>query len=159
MMWQEGQIDGVVVRPLKRHEDRRGWLCELVRDDELPEAAHPAMAYVSATRPGVQRGPHEHREQTDVFAFVGPGELLVRLWDARPGSPTHGRRLSLRAGAAAPLLVIVPPGVVHAYRNTGAEDAWVLNFPNRLYAGRGKKEPVDEIRHEEAEGHAYGMEE
>jgi dTDP-4-dehydrorhamnose 3,5-epimerase len=24
----------------------------------------------------------------------------------------------------------------------------VLNFPNRLYAGEGKKEPVDEIRHE-----------
>ena len=24
----------------------------------------------------------------------------------------------------------------------------VLNFPNRLYAGEGKKNPVDEIRHE-----------
>jgi dTDP-4-dehydrorhamnose 3,5-epimerase len=23
-----------------------------------------------------------------------------------------------------------------------------FNLPNRLYAGRGKKEPVDEIRHE-----------
>ena len=27
-------------------------------------------------------------------------------------------------------------------------DAVVLNFPNRLFAGRGKKQPVDEIRHE-----------
>jgi len=25
----------------------------------------------------------------------------------------------------------------------------VFNFPDRLYAGKGKKEPVDEIRHEE----------
>ena len=24
----------------------------------------------------------------------------------------------------------------------------VVNLPNRLYAGQGKKEPVDEIRHE-----------
>jgi dTDP-4-dehydrorhamnose 3,5-epimerase len=24
----------------------------------------------------------------------------------------------------------------------------VLNFPNRLFAGEGKKNPVDEIRHE-----------
>ena len=27
----------------------------------------------------------------------------------------------------------------------------VFNAPNRLYAGRGKKEPVAEIRHEDAE--------
>jgi dTDP-4-dehydrorhamnose 3,5-epimerase len=26
-----------------------------------------------------------------------------------------------------------------------------LNFPDRLYAGWGKKEPVDEIRHEDQE--------
>ena len=37
----------------------------------------------------------------------------------------------------------------HAYRNVGETDATVLNFPDRLYAGWGKKEPVDEIRHEE----------
>ena len=43
----------------------------------------------------------------------------------------------------------VPPGVVHAYRNVGSSDAFVLNFPDKLYAGWGKKEPVDEIRHEE----------
>ena len=30
----------------------------------------------------------------------------------------------------------------------GDADAFVLNFPDTLYAGRGKKEPVDEIRHE-----------
>jgi dTDP-4-dehydrorhamnose 3,5-epimerase len=25
----------------------------------------------------------------------------------------------------------------------------VVNFPNRLFAGWGKKEPVDEVRHED----------
>jgi dTDP-4-dehydrorhamnose 3,5-epimerase len=44
--------------------------------------------------------------------------------------------------------VIVPPGVVHAYRNVGTIAGWVFNAPNRLYAGPGKREPVDEIRHE-----------
>jgi dTDP-4-dehydrorhamnose 3,5-epimerase len=45
----------------------------------------------------------------------------------------------------------VPPGVVHAYRNVGDDDAFVLNFPDRLYAGKNKAEPVDEIRHEETD--------
>jgi dTDP-4-dehydrorhamnose 3,5-epimerase len=47
--------------------------------------------------------------------------------------------------------VVVPPGVVHGYKNVGSADAFVLNFPNQLYAGTGKTEPVDEIRHEEIE--------
>jgi hypothetical protein len=28
-------------------------------------------------------------------------------------------------------------------------DAYVLNFPDKLYAGQNRSEPVDEIRHEE----------
>jgi dTDP-4-dehydrorhamnose 3,5-epimerase len=54
----------------------------------------------------------------------------------------------IEVGEDNPMFVMVPPGVVHAYRNVGESDAIVLNFPNKLYAGEGKKEPVDEIRHE-----------
>jgi dTDP-4-dehydrorhamnose 3,5-epimerase len=51
-------------------------------------------------------------------------------------------------GASNPTAVIVPPGVVHAYRCVSDIPALVLNAPNQLYAGKGKKEKVDEIRHE-----------
>ena len=111
--------------------------------------AQPVMAYLSMTRPGVTRGPHEHREQTDFFAFAGPSDFEVTLWDNRPGSPTAGRRETFVFGASRPATLIVPPGVVHAYRNVGKVEGWVLNFPNRLYKGPGRIEPVDEIRHED----------
>jgi dTDP-4-dehydrorhamnose 3,5-epimerase len=52
------------------------------------------------------------------------------------------------AGEDAPRSLVIPRGIVHAYRNIGGGQGMVLNFPNRLYAGEGKKEPVDEIRHE-----------
>jgi dTDP-4-dehydrorhamnose 3,5-epimerase len=45
-------------------------------------------------------------------------------------------------------VVIVPPGVVHGYRNIGDQAGLVVNLPNRLYKGQGRSEPVDEIRHE-----------
>ena len=45
-------------------------------------------------------------------------------------------------------VVIVPPGVVHAYKNTGSVPGWVFNEPNKLYAGAARQEEVDEIRHE-----------
>ena len=36
-------------------------------------------------------------------------------------------------------------------------DAMVVNFPNRLFAGRGKKQPVDEVRYEDAKDTPFVM--
>ncbi len=138
-------MPGVVIRPLKRNEDARGWLIELFRDDELPEDFRPTMSYLSVTHAGVARGPHEHEGQTDGFAFID-GQYELYLWDNRGDASRE--RLVTKVGSDNPVLVIVPPGVVHAYKNVGDRDAFVLNFPNQLYAGWGKKETVDEIRHE-----------
>ena len=60
-----GAINGVIVRPLSRFNDSRGWLIELFRVDEWPAEFHPVMAYISSTLPGVTRGPHEHVDQAD----------------------------------------------------------------------------------------------
>lgn len=155
--FEEGPIDGLLVSPLRAHTDARGWLIELFRADELPADNVPAMAYVSETLPGVARGPHEHVDQDDFFAFFGPGDLTLYCWDARRDSPTYGHKAKMPVGQLHAVRVIVPKGVVHGYRNSGDVPAWVFNAPNRLYAGPGKREPVDEIRHEEAAGSPYQM--
>ncbi len=142
----ESKIPGVITYPLRRFDDKRGWLTELFRDDELPEGFHPVMGYISMTRPGVARGPHEHRDQTDGFAFLS-GAFEITLWENRPGQERV--KWVLKAGEEAPIFLVVPPGVVHAYRNVGDTDALVFNFPDQLYAGKGKAELVDEIRHED----------
>ena len=153
LKWEYTQhIEGVHVRELESHSDMRGTLTELFRKDWLDGLGSdllPQMAYVSVTKPNVARGPHEHREQTDIFAFMGQGRFRIWLWDARVGSPTQGSQMIFEAGVGHPTVVIVPPGVVHGYKNVSAENGMVLNFPNRLYAGYGKTDPVDEIRHEE----------
>jgi dTDP-4-dehydrorhamnose 3,5-epimerase len=144
-----GAIDGVICKKIKAFADQRGWLSEIYRTDELSAEFHPAMSYLSETRPGVARGPHEHRFQTDYFAFLGPGEFDLYLWDIRPGSPTYGIFMKISAGQSNPSAVLIPPGIVHAYKNVSELPGWVLNFPNRLYGGENRKEPVDEIRHED----------
>lgn len=149
MDWKEGDIDGVVVTPLKKFSDSRGWLAETFRSDELPEDCSPEMSYISLTHPGEERGPHEHREQTDLFCFAGPGTFVVRLWDNRKESPTHGLTMKLFAGVDNPCTVRIPPGIVHGYKNVSDVDALYINYPNRLFAGKGKTEAIDEIRHEE----------
>lgn len=149
LSFTDGPIEGVTLKSLSRHKDHRGWLVELFREDDMPSEQRPAMAYVSETVPDVARGPHEHVDQTDYFAFIGPGEFMLYLWDARPDSPTLGRRMKLAVGESNKQGVIVPPGVVHAYKNIGTIPGWVFNAPNRLFAGPGRSEPIDEIRHED----------
>ena len=144
----EGEIKGVVVRELKKFPDQRGWLTELFRKDELDEEFLPAMAYISSTNPGVTRGPHEHWDQADYFCFIGPSNFKLRLWDNRKDSATFGSMMTMIVGETNPAAVLIPAGVVHGYKNVGETDGIVNNCPNRLYAGAGRKEEVDEIRHE-----------
>ena len=143
-----GEISGVIIRPLPRFNDSRGWLTELFRIDEWPAEFYPVMAYVSSTLPGVSRGPHEHVDQADLFCFLGPSNFKLRMWDNRSGSETFGNVDTHIVGEDNPAAILVPKGVVHAYQNVGTVDGIVINCPNRLYAGEGRKETVDEIRHE-----------
>ena len=155
--FKKGAIHDVTVRPLVKFIDERGWLAELFRADEIEGELMPAMAYISMTQPGIARGPHEHVEQTDWFCFMGPSNFKVYLWDTRKDSPSRGIRQVVFAGSDSPRMVIVPPGIVHAYRNIGTENGIVFNAPNRLYGGDGKSSPVDEIRYEDISGSPFQL--
>lgn len=140
-------IKGVVVKKIEKYEDERGFLSELFRSDDF-ENYVPSMAYLSVTKPGVVRGPHEHKYQSDCFSFSGPGDFRLHLWDRREDSETKGEKMELEVGASNPSVVIVPPGVVHGYKCISETEAMSLNFPDKLYRGQGKSEEVDEIRWE-----------
>ncbi|MBU0898069.1 dTDP-4-dehydrorhamnose 3,5-epimerase family protein, partial [Patescibacteria group bacterium] len=129
-----------------KYEDERGWLAEIYRDDEIN--IQPVMGYISFTKMGVVRGPHEHIEQADGFVFVGPGNFELHLWDRRSDSSTNGEYLKIEVGENNPVLVIVPPGVVHGYKCISELGSYSINLPNKLYRGKGKIEKVDEIRWE-----------
>lgn len=146
-------INGIIIKKLNKYNDERGWLAEFWRDDEID--FKPAMAYASSTKPGIIRGPHEHKAQADCFVFVGPGNFELHLWDNREGSETKGEYMKVEAGADNPIMAIVPPGVVHGYKCVSDVDGLCINLPDKLYKGEGKKEDVDEVRWEEDEGSPY----
>ncbi len=173
-------FDGVVLKKLQKFEDNRGWLCEIYREDEIDykiskttqsavgphidlvekesiefDVYRPVMSYISMTNPGITRGPHEHKYQTDFFVFVGPGEFTIYLWDNRKQSSTYGQYMEITAGEDNPMYIIVPPGIVHGYKCTSETPAWSINLPDKLYKGPGKLEEIDEIRWEQMEDSPY----
>jgi len=149
-------IEGVTIKVINKYEDERGWLMEIFRQDECP--VEPLMSYVSLTKPGVIRGPHEHEYQTDAFVFIGPGTFALHLWDRRENSATKGEKMIIEVGENNPRLVTVPPGVVHGYKCISEIPALSINLPDKLYRGEGKKEEVDEIRWEKDPNSPYKIE-
>ena len=81
-------------------------------------------------------------------AAKGSGEREGNRRGTRKNSITFQMCQIAHAGIDSPRALIVPPGVVHAYRNIGDMPGLVVNCPNRLYRGHGGKHRIDEIRHE-----------
>lgn len=156
-MGQNEAIKGVVIRKLGRFEDSRGWLSEVYRDDVNKEIK-PAMCYVSYTKFGEARGPHEHAKQSDFFVFLGPGDFEVYLWDNRKDSATYGKHMKIVAGESNKISMLVPPGVVHGYKSISKLGSFSINLPDMLYMGEGKKGSVDEIRHENDKNSKFRIE-
>ena len=67
--------------------------------------------------------------------------------------------MKIFGGEDNPITVIVPPGVVHGYKNISKlERGMVLNFPDKLFMGWDKKEAIDEIRHEDEQDSPFSLE-
>jgi dTDP-4-dehydrorhamnose 3,5-epimerase len=133
-------IEGIRLKPLRLIPDDRGYLMEVLRDDdELYERF--GQCYISATYPGIVKAWHAHQQQTDNFCCVH-GNVKVGLYDGREDSPTFGEVQSLVVGDLNRTLVQIPPGVWHGWVCLGHDLALVLNVPTQHYI---YKEP-DELR-------------
>ena len=141
-------LPGVRVEALPVFKDARGSLHELFRTDEIPAGFKPMMACSSWSHPGLTRGPHQHVGQDDYFTFAGPSNFTVYLWDDRAGSAREKKGWFILTGEQEPARIHVPRGVVHAYRNTGNVSGLVVTVTSLLFKGEGRRDPVDEIRHE-----------
>lgn len=139
-------IEGVIINKLEKFDDNRGWLAEFFRNDQID--FDPAMGYVSETKSGVARGPHEHVSQSDFFVFL-IGKFRLYLWDNREGAKDYRKLETYDLGEDQAASVIIPPGVVHAYKCISDTSGIVINLPDKLYRGKNKSEEVDEIRWED----------
>ena len=124
-------IEGVQTKRLTRHADERGFLMEILREDDAIFQRF-GQVYVSLNYPGVVRAWHYHRLQTDYFVVV-KGMAKVVLYDARDDSPTKGEVQEFFLGENNPMLLSVPIGVMHGYKTIGVEPALLLNFPTKIY--------------------------
>lgn len=113
------------VQAVTTHRDARGSLFEPLTDAEL---AGQKNVHVVLTQPNEVRGNHVHRTATETTTVVGP--CLIRLKEA-------GEIRDLEVPAGETWRLTIPPGVVHAYRNTGDAMMVLVSFSTNLHDPAG----------------------
>jgi dTDP-4-dehydrorhamnose 3,5-epimerase len=104
---------------------------EMLRSD-WEEFETFGQVYLTAVYPGVVKGWHYHKKQTDHFICIH-GMAKVVLYDGREGSPTHGEVNEFFMGELNPILLKIPPGVMHGFKGISQEMALIVNVPTELY--------------------------
>ena len=124
-------IDGVRVKKLKVISDERGRLMEMPRDDDEIFVKF-GQVYITTAYPGVVKGWHYHKKQTDHFVGL-KGMTKVVLYDNRENSKTHGLINEFFLGEHNPILVQIPAGVFHGFKCIGETESMMLNIPTEHY--------------------------
>jgi dTDP-4-dehydrorhamnose 3,5-epimerase-like enzyme len=114
-----------VVQSVKTHRDARGSLFEPLNDAEL---AGQKNVHVALTQPNEVRGNHVHRTAVETTSVVGP--CLIRLKEA-------GTIRDLEVPDGETWRLTIPPGVVHAFRNTGPSLMLLVSFSTTLHDPSG----------------------
>jgi dTDP-4-dehydrorhamnose 3,5-epimerase-like enzyme len=114
-----------LIETVKTHSDPRGLLFEPLSDAEL---AGQKNVHVVLTQPNEVRGNHRHLTATETTSVLGP--CLVRLEEG--GSV---RDVEVPAGEI--WRFTIPPGVLHAFRNTGSAVMVLVSFSTNLHDPAG----------------------
>jgi dTDP-4-dehydrorhamnose 3,5-epimerase-like enzyme len=113
------------IQPVKTHRDARGTLFEPLTDAELHAQKN---VHVVLTQPNEVRGNHVHRTAVETTTVVGP--CRVRLKE-------EGEIKDIDVAAGEILRLTIPPGVVHAFRNTGNSAMVLVSFSTNLHDPEG----------------------
>ena len=108
--------DTVRIDLIATHCDARGMVFEPLAADEIDGFRN---VHVVISEPGAIRGNHRHVRGTEVSTVVGP--MLVRFREA--GTI---RDIDIPAGEV--WRFRFPPGVAHAFRNTGSQPSILASF-------------------------------
>ncbi len=129
---ESASIDGVSVMKLDAVLTRSGVMLEAFRTDWPSVAISPRQVNWVQLAPVAVTDWHRHDDQIDHLVAV-EGNIKLALWDDRPSSSTRGATQVVRMGIAAPVMVVVPPGVFHALRNESGMPAGYINIIDQVY--------------------------
>ncbi len=113
------------VTELKKHEDPRGVLFEVLRRDETDEDIK--LIHFSTSKKGAVRGGHYHKRRVEWFCVVkGEGKLVIE-------DNETGEKKELILSGESPILVKIPPNTKHSIQNIGEGEMYLISVTNEVF--------------------------
>lgn len=119
---------GVKIKKLNFHRDKRGWVTEILREEEIEKKKTFGQIYLTTAHPGFVKGNHYHLRKTEWFCVIkGEGKLYLKNLESG-----ESQEISLDERENF-LLVQIAPGIAHAIKNTGSEILYLLAYIDEPY--------------------------
>src|SRR5262245_59807825 len=106
----------VTIDKLKAHSDPRGMVFEPLSADQIPMFRN---VHVVVSEPGAIRGNHRHIQGAETTTLVGPSWVRFR---------EDGMLRDVNVPPGEVWRFHFPPGVSHAFKNTGSSVALLASF-------------------------------
>jgi len=113
------------VKELEIHSDKRGWLVEMLKRNELKEDIK--QIYVATIKPGYIRGNHYHQKRTE-WLFIINGKAELYLEDIKTKE-----KICLKISSKKPKVITIFPKIAHAVKNPSKETIYLVSAQNTIY--------------------------
>lgn len=110
---------------LNVHEDERGSLFEIIRDDDIKEQIK--QVYFSISKPNAIRGNHFHKRKIEWFSVVkGKGMITLK-------NSITNKIEKYNLSGDEPSIVKVEPEISHVIKNIGEGDMYLIVVANEVF--------------------------
>jgi UDP-2-acetamido-2,6-beta-L-arabino-hexul-4-ose reductase len=115
----------IQTKSLEKHVDSRGYLIEILKDNEITEEIK--QVYSSVSKPGAVRGNHYHMKKIEWLSVIrGKARMLCE-------DNNKKEKEELIISADTPMIIKINPYVSHAIQNIGNEDMYLLVIANKVF--------------------------
>ena len=122
-------MEEIEFKQLKLFANDQGYLFETIRKDDEIFTGEFGQVLVSVLYPGVIKGLHKHKLQTDYTTCI-KGNIKYCVVKEKDGKPEIE---AYTIGEKNPVLIKVPPGIWHGYSPLGNKEAIVLHLMDKTY--------------------------
>lgn len=114
------------IKKLEIKEDKRGWLAEIVRPEDIGEKKF-GLVLMTTVLPGQTKGNHYHKRKTEWYCVI-KGDGLLTLTDQ-----ATKEKKKMEIGEKNMVLVKIPSLVIHSIKNMGTEELYLLAYVDEVF--------------------------
>lgn len=115
---------GVDVKHLSIIHDERGWLVEILKNEDISGAF--GQIYTTVAYPGKVKGNHYHKKKTE-WVYIVCGKAKMAFLNVETGESSQ------MTVADNTTVIKIPPMIAHGFKNTGSETLYVMIYSDKVY--------------------------